>query len=192
MDELFQSSFTYDTKSLEQRMIDSQSEFKQIYEKTKEYILKRQEKLLLKLNKHRHPHNFSVGDLVFVKLDNLKQLYFHKNRPIFDLYIWKVLQVKRLIIKVENLVTAEVKILSPQQLKKLQQDKLNLYELPKEVKRYFKLLTVEDVKNFNEIRHNVNLIENREYIMESDTELSSLDSTISSLDNMSDFSEKDN
>ena len=186
--DLFESSFTYDQQSLEKRMVNSQNEFKDIYNQTKEYILKRQEKLIEKLNKHRHPHNFSVGDLVFVRLDNLKGAYFHKNKPLYNLYVWRVKQVKKLIVKVENLVTGENKMLSPQQLKKLQQDKLGLYELPKEVARYFRLLTVDDVKDFNNMTNEIQMVgkENLDVSMESESELSDLDSVLDSIDSMSD------
>ncbi|MCP4053809.1 MAG: hypothetical protein GY739_12240 [Mesoflavibacter sp.] len=188
-DEFFQASFSYDEKSLETRMLESKDGFKELYNKVKELILNRQTKLLEKLNKNRHPHNYTVGDLVFVRLDNLKQQYFHKNRPLYDLYLWRVTVVKKLIIHVTNLVTGEEKVLSPQQLKKLQQDKLDIYQLPAEVKKYFRLLRVEDVQHFNQIQQEIQKLgkENLSVSLDSLSDLSSIDTNLHSLDDFSDL-----
>ena len=160
-DKLFESKFSFNIKSLEERMGDKKETFLDLYNKTKNIILKRQERITERLNKNRRPHNFQLNDLVLLRNDAKKQEKFHKNRPLYDLFVWKVVKVRKYLVDIENLITNELHIASVQQVKKIDQEGVGLYKLPKDVASYFKLLTIKDLDFYNNMLDK-NLLEQEE------------------------------
>ena len=147
---LFEAKFIFDINSLSERFEEKKPIFLELYNKTKNIILKRQEKIIERQNKNRKHHDFQLNDLVLLKNDAKKQEKFFKNKPLYDLYIWQVIKVRKFLINIKNLVTDQHHIASVQQLKKINQDSIGLYKLPKNVAQFFKLLTVEDLEYYNE------------------------------------------
>ena len=150
-DNLFRPNFSFDPKSLSKRFEDYQIPFKQLHDETQEFIFNRQEKLLKKLNKNRHDHNYKVGQFCVLRRDHLKKKYYAKNKPVFDLIVWVILHIGTPLITIKNIWSTSTRKVNPTQIKILREDLIGDYQLPKKVAKHFKVLTLRDIRKFNKI-----------------------------------------
>ncbi len=150
-DNLFKPQFSLNEQSLETRFEKYQEPFKNLYNKTKEIIIKRQEKKIKRLNKFRYPHKLKLGQYCLFKKDAHKGQVFHKNKPLYDLYVHKILHIGKTLITIENIVTTQVKRVNPTQLKVIKTGLIGKYQLPPKIAKHFKLVTIADIERFNQI-----------------------------------------
>ena len=154
-DELFRPNFTFDKLSLSERFDLAKTPFLKIYERNKNKIIQKHEKELRKLNKHRYPHNFKIGDLCLIRNDRKKKELYHKNKNVYDLEVWVVQEVSKFLIDIVNIFTTDKAKLSPQQLKKIDEGYVGKYKLPKSICRHFNLITLEDLREWRRISNEI-------------------------------------
>ncbi len=154
-DELFRPNFTYDKYSIQERFDLAKTPFLKIYKKTKNKIIQKHEKLLKKLNKHRYPHKFKIGDLCLIRNDRKKKELYHKNKNVYDLDVWIVQATSKFLIDVVNLYTTEKFKLSPQQLKKIDENYVGKFKLPESICRHFNLITEKDVREWRSLSNEI-------------------------------------
>ena len=150
-DDLFKPQFSFDEKSLETRFEEFQKPFKSLHDETREVIIKRQEKKIKKLNQYRYPHKIKINQFVLLKKDAQKGHVFHKNKPLFDLYVYKVRHVGKTLITIENIVSTAIARVNPTQLKVIKTELIGNYQLPPKIAKHFRLVTIDDIERFNEV-----------------------------------------
>ena len=146
---LFSHEFLYKDTSLDERFAKSRSYLRKLIKETRENFAKETEAILKLKNRNRRPHQFKVGDFVLVLYPKSTLNYFKKNKPLYSIFVHRVIKIGKFLIRVENIVTHGTDHYSPQQLKKIHDEKDGLFRLPRAVKDYFQLLTVEDLEYFN-------------------------------------------
>ena len=150
-DNLFRPNFLFDVNSMSDRFENAQTPFLKLHKETQDFIYARQEKIIKRLNKNRHDHNYKVGQFCVLRRDNLKKVYYAKNKPLFNLIVYVILHIGRPLVTIKNIWSTETRKVNPTQIKIIKEDLIGDYQLPGKMARYFRLITIRDIKKFNKI-----------------------------------------
>jgi len=141
--------FIFDSESLEKRFENKCEILHQIIDNTKKLIIEKKTKILAKQNLSRKSiQHYKHNDLVLVKQLNSNELGY-KYREIFPFDVYRVTQVRKHILYLENLVSSQIIFRHPSQCKKLNLEKIGNLKLPESVIKAFNLINIKDLSNIN-------------------------------------------